>query len=255
MKAFILFRRDIFVTRRNMFAEIGTTLSIPVMMLLTFGVGLRGYIQDVDGVAYLLFLCPGLIAMTALTESCDHGAWSMWFHRKILKTIDAYRVSPITTYDILVGKLLSGFVLGFAKAVVVAVSLMALTAWLMPQTFFPPLLNWPLYFLHILVGSAIFSCLGTAVGTVCDRPEQLGRVQMIVIQPMILLGGVFFPMSSYPPAVQQVMQFVPTTMVFEGARKALLEGKLEAFYLVGLLVWAVLSFVVSARIFDRYIEE
>lgn len=255
MKAIILFRRDIFVTRRNMFAEIGTTLSIPVTMFLTFGIGLRGYIQDVQGVAYLVFLCPGLVAMTALTESFDHGAWSMWFHRKILKTIDAYRVSPITTYDILVGKLLSGFFLGCAKALVVAVSLILLSAWLMPRPFWPSPGHWPLYFLYILLGSSIFSCAGTAVGTLCDRPEQLGRVQMILVQPLILLGGVFFPMSSYPEMVREVTRFIPTTMVFEGSRRALLEGRLDVYSLLGLLVWALVSFGLAARIFDRYIDD
>lgn len=255
MKSMVLFRRDLYVTRRNLLAEIGTTLSIPVLMFITFGIGLRGYIQEIDGVPYLIFVSPGLIAMTALTEAFDHGAWSMWFHRKILKTIDAYRVSPITTYDILLGKLLSGFVLGWGKAIVVAVALMGLSASLMSQTFFPPPGHWPLYFLHILLGSAIFSAAGTTVGTICDRPEQLGRVQMIVIQPLVLLGGVFFPMSSYPEGLRQVAEFVPTTMVFEGSRRALIEGRTEAFPLLGLLIWAMAAFGIAARLFDRYIED
>ncbi len=247
--ALSIFGRDLIVLRRSLFSELLSVVASPLTLYLAFGVGLKGYISQVEGVPYGVFIAPGLISMTAVLAAFEESAWSMWFHRRVQKTIEEYRVSPITVYDIVIGKLISGFAQGAIKGVAVALVIFVLT----PFSF--PLRNLGLYLLFISLGAMIFSCLGTICGTVIDKPENIGRIQAVVIMPLIFMSGIFFPLSSYPPSVLPIISLLPTTALFEGARSALLTGSCGPLHLAILLVTAVIFFILAVVVFDRKIEE
>ncbi|MCJ7495444.1 MAG: ABC transporter permease, partial [Deltaproteobacteria bacterium] len=120
--AICIWQRDMLVLRRNWFSEIVTVLAFPLTFFLTFGLGLKDYIQDVEGVSYAIFVVPGLISMTAVLGAFDDSSWGLWFHRIVQKTIEEYRVNPITVVDIIIGKIISGFTSGFFKSLVVGAS-------------------------------------------------------------------------------------------------------------------------------------
>jgi len=237
------------VLRRSLFSELLAVTAYPLTLYLAFGIGLRGYISDVEGVPYAVFIAPGLISMTAVNAAFDESAWSMWFHRRVQHTIEEYRVNPITVYDIVIGKIISGFCQGAIKGVAVAMVIFLMT----PFRFsYHHLLA---YLFFIILGSMIFSCLGTMCGTVIDKPENIGRVQAVVIVPLIFMAGIFFPLSSYPAALLPLVRALPTTAVFEGARQALLKGVVDSGYAVTLIMTAVIIFVLAVYIFNRKIEE
>lgn len=247
--AFSIWNRDMLVLRRSIFSELLAVIASPLTFYLAFGFGLRGYIADVEGVPYPVFMAPGLITMTAVTAAFDESAWSMWFHRKVQRTIEAYRVTPITVYDIVVGKVISGFSQGAFKGIAVAVVIFLLTS-------FPFRIGYlAAYLAFIVFGSMIFSCLGTVCGTVLDKPETIGKVQAVIIMPLIFMSGIFFPVSSYPAAARPYVMALPTTALFEGARRALLTGTVDLSYLVLLAGTAAVSFVVAVVVFNRKIEE
>jgi lipooligosaccharide transport system permease protein len=87
-----------------------------------------------------------------------------------------------------------------------------------------------------------------------DKPENIGRIQSVVIVPLIFLSGIFFPLSSYPPSVLAVVKLLPTTAVFEGARLALLQGVMDFQYCAIAVVTAALAFAAAVWIFNRKIE-
>jgi lipooligosaccharide transport system permease protein len=247
--AFSIWGRDMLVLRRSLFSELLAVIAYPLTLYLAFGIGLKGYIADVEGVPYSLFIAPGLISMTAVNAAFDESAWSMWFHRRVQHTIEEYRVNPITVYDIVIGKIISGFCQGALKGVAVAAVIFLLT----PFRF--PLSHLLAYLFFIVFGSMIFSCLGTICGTIIDKPENLGRVQAVVIVPLIFMAGIFFPLSSYPAAVLPAVRALPTTAIFEGARQALLKGGVTGGYAAILIGTAAVSFVLAVWIFNRKIEE
>ena len=138
--------------------------------------------------------------MTAILGAFDDGSWGMWFHRVVQKTIEEYRVNPITVTDIIVGKIISGFTSGFLKGLSVGVCL--LSAYRVSVQSFVP--SWPLLF--IFLGCIMFSCLGSLAGTLIDKPENLGRLEAVVVMPFIFLAGLFFPPFHLPgqrPALHQ----------------------------------------------------
>ena len=247
--ALAIFWRDLIVLRRSLLSELLAVVASPLTLYLAFGFGLKGYISSVDGVPYSIFIAPGLISMTAVLAAFEEGAWSMWFHRRVQKTIEEYRVTPVTVYDIVVGKLISGFFQGGVKGVAVAVIIFILTPFRFPSA------HLFIYLLFIGLGAMIFSCLGTICGTVMDKPESLGRIQTVIIMPLIFMSGIFFPLSSYPPAVLPYIRLLPTTALFEGARMALLSGRGGMLPLVILLVTAPVMFVLAVVVFNKKIEE
>jgi lipooligosaccharide transport system permease protein len=241
--------RDMLVLRRSLFSELLAVIAYPLTLYLAFGVGLKGYIANVEGVPYPVFIAPGLISMTAVNAAFDESAWSMWFHRRVQRTIEEYRVTPITVYDIVIGKILCGLSHGTIKGVAVTAVIFLFT----PFRFsFGHLLAY-LYF--IILGSMIFSCLGTMVGSTINKPENIGRVQAVIIVPLIFMSGIFFPLTSYPAALVPFIRLLPTTAAFDGARQALLHGAFEPGYAVNMALTATVSFALAVVIFNRRIEE
>jgi lipooligosaccharide transport system permease protein len=237
------------VLRRSIFSEMLAVVVYPLTLYLAFGVGLRGYIADVEGIPYPVFIAPGLISMTAVTAAFDESAWSMWFHRKVQRTIDEYRVTPITTYDIVIGKILCGLSHGILKGLAVTAVIFIFT----PFRFTPIHLMAYLYF--IVLGSMIFSCIGTMIGTTIDKPENIGRIQAIIIVPLIFMSGIFFPLTSYPDKVIPIIRLLPTTATFDGARQALLQGEFGPLYALNVAATAAIFFGLAVYIFNRWLEE
>jgi len=240
-----IWQRDMLVLRRNLSSELATVLAFPLTFFLTFGLGLRGYVQDIEGVSYAIFVVPGLISMTAVLGAFDDGSWGMWFHRVVQKTIEEYRVNPITVTDIIVGKIISGFTSGFLKGLAVGVSLLFLTGFKFNLAYLVS------YLLFIFLGCITFSCLGSLSGTVIDKPENLGRLEAVVVMQAIFLAGLFFPLSAYPKSVLPYIKAIPTTALFDGARTALLTGEVDWAYLGMLLLSAIISFILAVRVFEK----
>jgi len=243
--AVCIWQRDMLVLRRNLFSEVATVLAFPLTFFLTFGLGLKGYIQDIEGVPYAIFVVPGLISMTAVLGAFDDSSWGMWFHRIVQKTIEEYRVNPITVVDIIIGKIFSGFTSGLFKGISVGICLLFLTGFQFTFAYLA------VYLLFIFLGCMIFSCLGSLCGTLIDKPENLGRVEAVVVMPIIFLAGLFFPLSAYPDNVLPYIKAVPTTALFDGAREVLLDGKVDPVYLSMLGLSAIISFALAVRVFEK----
>ena len=244
-----IFRRDLLVLRRSIFSELLAVVAYPLTLYFVFGIGMKGYISAVDGIPYQVFIAPGLISMTAVNAAFDESAWSMWFHRRVQHTIEEYRTAPITTYDIVIGKIFSGFAQGAIKGVAVAAVILAFSS------FHAPLPHLLAYLLFIAGGSMIFSCIGTVIGTMIDKPENIGRFQAVVIIPLIFMSGVFFSLSAYPPPILPLIRMLPTTAIFDGARVALLTGRIDMASLAVVTVTALVAFAGTVYCFNRKIAE
>jgi lipooligosaccharide transport system permease protein len=247
--ALTIWGRDLLVLRRSILSELISVVAYPLTLYLAFGFGLKGYITDVGGVPYQLFIAPGLISMTAVNAAFDESSWSMWFHRRVQRTIEEYRVTPVTVYDIVIGKIFSGFTQGALKGAVVFLVILVLTPFRIDYS------HLPMYLLVITLSSMTFSCLGTICGTIIDKPENIGRMQSVVIVPLIFMAGIFFPLTSYPAAILPIIKLLPTTAVFEGARAALLYGNVPLPYLINLILSAAILFVLAVLTFNRKMSE
>jgi lipooligosaccharide transport system permease protein len=244
-----IFWRDMLVLRRSIVSELVAVIAYPLTIYLAFGVGMKGYIGLVDGVPYGIFIAPGLITMTAVNAAYSESVWSLWFHRRVQFTIESYRVTPISVTEIVIGKIMSGFTHGIVKGAAVAVVIFAIT----PFRF--PAIHLLAYLAFLVPGSAFFSCAGVISGTLMDKPETIGRVEAVLIMPLIFMSGLFFPLSSYPDAVARLVRHLPTTALFEGARRTIVGGSFSPGFALNIWLTALITFVAAVVVFRRRLSE
>ena len=237
------------VLRRNILSELVAVLAYPLTIYLAFAIGMKGYIGLVEGVPYGLFIAPGLITMTAVNAAYSESVWSLWFHRKVQFTIESYRVTPISVSEIVIAKILSGFSHGLIKGLVVGIVIFIITPFRFPVS------HLVAYLAFLVPGSAFFSCAGVICVTIMDKPETIGRVEAVIIMPLIFMSGLFFPLSSYPAAVIPWVQALPTTALFEGARRALVGGDFSSMFALQIAASALFTFVAAVWIFRRKMSE
>ena len=247
--AMAIWLRDMLILRRSFISELVAVVAYPLTIYLAFGIGMQSYIGLVDGAPYSLFIAPGLITMTAVNAAYNESVWSLWFHRRVQFTIESYRVTPISVSEIVIAKIFTGFTHGIIKGCAVGLVIFAIT----PFRF--PLENLLQYLLFLIPGSALFSCAGIISGTVMDKPETIGKVEAVLVMPLIFMSGLFFPLSSYPPSVITWVRALPTTALFEGARRALVSGDLPALPALQVSLSALVAFVAAVVIFRHKMSE
>jgi len=247
--ALAIWRRDMLVLRRSILSEMVAVVAYPLTIYLAFGIGMQGYIGLVDGVPYGLFIAPGLITMTAVNAAYNESVWSLWFHRRVQFTIESYRVTPVSAAEIVIAKIFSGFTHGLIKGLAVALVIFAITPFRFHLT------SLAAYLLFLIPGSALFSCAGVICGTLMDKPETIGRVEAVLIMPLIFMSGLFFPLSSYPPAIATYIRLLPTTALFEGARQTMVGGSFSLAFSANLCLSALSAFAAAVLIFRNKLAE
>ena len=156
-------------------------------------------------------LIPGLIAMTVLFSTTAMEAVVINFELR-LGSLERLLLAPVTLTSVLLGKVLGGAIFGLMiTAVVTLVSVLALGLYHVSV----------LYLLITLAPSLLlFSALGALI---CVLVREVFEAQTLANLPrflMVFLSGVFTPVSSLPPILQQIACVLPLTYTVDGIRQA-----------------------------------
>lgn len=180
-----------------------------VLYFVVFGSAIGTRIQQVDGVDYGAFIVPGLMMLALLTESITNASFGIFFPR-FTGTIYEILSAPISFVEIMLGyvgaattkSLIIGFII------------------LVTAGFFVPLhIDHPLWMLAFLLLTCIsFSLLGFIIGLWAENFEQLQLIPLLVITPLVFLGGSFYSVHMLPPAWQTVTLFNPVVYLISGFR-------------------------------------
>ena len=106
---------DLRFLSRNIGKTMALTLIAPILYLLAFGYGLgRGTI--VEGVSYLEFVIPGILALTAMTTAFNTSGMKLHVDRLFYKCFDETLMSPVSDSSIIIGKSLIGVLRGLMSS-------------------------------------------------------------------------------------------------------------------------------------------
>ena len=210
--------RTLFKKETRRFLRVpGQTLAQPVvttvLYFLVFGYALGGRMREIDGIAYVRFIVPGLVMLSLIQNAFLNTASSM-FIMKMQGTIIDLLVAPIS-----VGELLWGFTL----AAVLRGLLVGGLVWLVAAVFTGfavAHLAWVLVF--ALLVSTTFALLGLAIAIWSDKFEQLNLIPTFIITPLSFLGGVFYSAQWLPQPWRTVTRANPILYMVEGLRYGLL---------------------------------
>lgn len=223
----------------------------PLFYLLAIGFGLGAFVPSVGGLSYAAFVAPGLLASSCLNGAISDGFFNIFFKLHFQKTYDGILATPMRVADIAFGEMLWALTRGSlyaASFLIVLVGLgaargvpllLASTAWL----------AWPA---AVLVASA-FSAMAICLTSFVRKVEDFDLVTGLLVMPMFLFSGIFFPVASLPAAVRPLFHLVPLFHAVELLR-ALTTGQVSPaiwWHAAFLAATGTLAFVVAMRRLER----
>lgn len=201
------------------------------LYFVVFGAAIGSRIETVEGIPYGAFIVPGLIMLTVLTQATSNASFGIYFP-KFIGTIDEILSAPLSFIEITIG-----FVGAAAtKALFIGLIILATAFFFGDLAILHPV--WMLVFLILTCVS--FSLLGFIIGIWADNFEKLQLVPLLVITPLVFLGGSFYSISMLPPAWQTVTLFNPVVYLVSGFRWSFFG---EADVAIGLSVAMILLFL------------
>ena len=196
-------------TFRTLLQSIVSPVISTSLYFVVFGAAIGSRITAIDGVSYGAFIVPGLIMLSLVTQSISNGSFGIFFP-KFTGTIYELLSAPVSSFEIVIGYV------GAAATKSIMLSLIILpTAGL----FVPLEIAHPLWMLTFLVLTAVtFSLFGFILGIWADGFERLQLVPLLIITPLIFLGGSFYSVDMLPPFWQTVTLFNPVVYLISGFR-------------------------------------
>ncbi len=179
------------------------------LYFVVFGTAIGSRIQEVEGTSYGAFIVPGLVMLTVLTQSVQNASFGIYFP-KFIGTIYEHLSAPISFVEIVIG-----FVGAAATKSLIIGSIILATA-----AFFVDLrIEYPFAMAaFLLLTCASFSLLGFIIGILSKSFEQLQLVPLLVITPLVFLGGSFYSITMLPPVWQTISLFNPVLYLVSGFR-------------------------------------
>jgi ABC-2 type transport system permease protein len=201
-------------TARTLAQSIVSPVISTALYFVVFGAAMGSRITQIEGVAYGMFIVPGLIMLTLLTQSVANASFGIYFPR-FTGTIYELLSAPVSFFEI---------VLGYVGAAASKSIILGLIILLTAGLFVPLRIAHPGWMLAFLVLTAVtFSLLGFIIGIWADGFEKLQIVPLLIISPLTFLGGSFYSISVLPPAWQTVTLFNPVVYLISGFRWSFFE--------------------------------
>ena len=194
-----------FQYKRTWRGSITTSFLYPVLYLAALGVGLGSlvdrHVQHVDQVRYLVFLAPGLLASTAMQIGGNEATYPVMAAIKWMRTYYAMLASPLRVLDVLLGHL------GWIAVRLVTVTVIYLGVMAAFGTVLSP---WVLLALPaaVLTGLA-FAAPIAAYAATQETDTAFSTIYRMILIPLFLFSGTFFPVSQLPVWLQDVAYATP----------------------------------------------
>ena len=199
---------------QTLFQSVASPILSTALYFVVFGAAIGSRIANVDGVSYGLFIIPGLTMLSVLTQSISNASFGIFFP-KFTGTIYEILSAPISFYDVLIG-----FVGAAASKSLFLAAIILVTA-----SFFVDLnVAHPFWMLGFLILTCVaFSLFGFIIGLWAENFEKLQIVPLLIITPLVFLGGSFYSISMLPPLWQKVTLFNPVLYLVSGFRWSFFE--------------------------------
>jgi lipooligosaccharide transport system permease protein len=240
-----VWRRNLLVWRKLAVPSILGNLADPMIYVFGLGYGLGSMLPQIEGVPYIAFLAAGMVCSSTMNSATFEAMYSAFSRMHVQRTWDAIMNAPLDLDDVVLAEL----VWAASKSVLSGAAILTVI-WLLGLTH--SLLSLWVLALVPLVGLT-FGALALAVTAMARSYDFFMYYFTLIITPMSLLCGVFFPVEQLPELFQTIAAFLPLTHAVAIARP-LLFGQVPAdaaAHVLILLVYAAGGFYVAAILFRR----
>ncbi|MEV8631059.1 ABC transporter permease [Streptosporangium sp. NPDC051023] len=213
------------------------TLIIPVLLLVGFS---AAPLVNVGGGSRVNFITPGVLALAVMSTAFTGQAIATGFERRygVLKRLGA---TPLSRTGLMLAKTLAVIAVEVLQVIVICGVATAL-GW-------RPSGSPAVALLLVLLGTAAFSGLGLLMAGTLRAEATLAGANLVYLV-LLGCGGVVFPLSVFPDAVEPVLRLLPITALTGGLRSVLSDGAgLPLGAVLVLAAWAALTLGLASRTF------
>lgn len=197
------------------FRTLSQSLISPVLStslyFVVFGTAIGSRIESVEGVGYGAFIVPGLIMLSVMTQSVSNASFGIYFP-KFIGTIYEHLAAPVNFLEIVVGYVGAAA----TKALFIGIIILITAFFFVDLHILHPVAM----VLFLVLTCLSFSLMGFIIGIWAENFEQLQLIPLLVITPLIFLGGSFYSIEMLPPFWQTVSLFNPVVYLVSGFRWA-----------------------------------
>lgn len=188
----------------------------PLLFLGSMGIGLGGLVDerntDVAGVPYLEFVAPGLLVASAMQATAGGSLWPVLGGFKWLRTYHGVAATPVAP-----GSLYGGLIVWLSiRTGMAAVAFLVVAALLGAIPSWWGVLGLP----TAMLCAAAFAAPMAAYTATQDTDVTFPLVYRVIIMPLFLFSGTFFPTSQLPDWGQRLIALSPLYHASELARAA-----------------------------------
>ena len=197
------------------FRTIAQSLISPVLStslyFVVFGAAIGSRIDEVEGVSYGAFIVPGLIMLTVMTQGISNASFGIYFP-KFIGTIYELLSAPVSFLEIVMGYVGAAA----TKALFIGLIILGTSFFFVDMT-----IQHPVAMIAFLVLTCIsFALMGFIIGIWAGNFEQLQLVPLLIVTPLVFLGGSFYSITMLPPVWQTISMFNPVVYLISGFRWA-----------------------------------
>ena len=198
---FSVWKRNFLVWKKLALPSMIGNLLDPLFYMLALGYGLGSFIDEINDISYIAFIATGTVCYGTLNSATFEILYSTFSRMHVQKSWDAILITPVRMIDIVNGEILWATTKSVLSGSAIMLVMFALNILNLKQMFF-------IFPLIILIG-VTFSCMGFVITSVSKSYDFFMYYFTLVITPMLLISGVFFPTEKMPIIIQKVSEFLP----------------------------------------------
>ena len=181
------------------------------LYFVVFGSAIGSRMGDIDNISYGAYIIPGLVMLSLLMQSISNASFGIYMP-KFSGTIYEVLSAPVSYVEI---------VLGYVGAATTKAVILGLIILATAKLFVDYSILHPFWMFSFLVLTAMtFSLFGFIIGIWADGFEKLQIVPMMIVTPLVFLGGTFYSIEMLPEIWQTISLFNPVVYLISGFRWA-----------------------------------
>ena len=195
--------------RRTLFQSLISPFISTSLYFVVFGSAIGSRITEIEGISYGSFIVPGMIMLTILTQSISNASFGIFFP-KFTNTVYELLAAPLSSIEIILG-----FVGAAATKSLIIGTIIICTAGLFVDLH----IEHPFIMMFFLILTSVtFALFGFLIGIWADNFEKLQLIPILIITPLVFLGGSFYSINMLPEFWQKISLLNPVLYLVSGFR-------------------------------------
>lgn len=201
--AYRVWRRSATIFRKRWLTILIPNFVEPLLYLAALGLGLGAFIREggIGGQSYPQYIAPGLLAANAMFAASFESTFNTFVKLKVDRVYEAIVSTPVNVEDAIAGEYLWAGTRAVMQGTVFLTVLTLLGLISSPWAILIPLV--------LLVVGMMFSVMGTLFTSLIPTIDLYGYYFTLVITPLFLFSGIFFPIDGFPAPIPQIAWFTP----------------------------------------------